>query len=208
MDVFHGFQALEVKARLGFTPAGAFADFASGEAGELLLELPGLHRFADVGFYRFEQSAGLRWEFVEAAAQDFGGDLVRGSDVFQGDRQHYDRAAVDGVSDGLALVLVEKCDGIDQGQILFVVAARAGASAGEGEFAGVGVGDAHRLDESLRVLHDALNVLAAFGSKDAFDRAGFTLQGVDALGLRGGFIDGQHKAAVHEFLVDVDGSGC
>src|SRR5690606_21578361 len=33
LDVFHGFEAFEVKAGLGFAPAGFLADLAAGEQG-------------------------------------------------------------------------------------------------------------------------------------------------------------------------------
>ena len=71
-----------------------------------------------------------------------------------------------------------------------MVAAGAGAAAGEGEVAGEGVGDAHGRDEALGVLHDAQDVAAALALQDALDGAGLALQGVDALGLLAGFIDG------------------
>lgn len=90
-----------------------------------------------------------------------------------------------------------------------MVASGAGAAAGEGEgeMAGVGVGNFHGFEEPLGVLHGVDDVLALFGGEDAFDGAGFALKGVDALGLGGGFIDGEDEAAVHEFFVDVDGGG-
>jgi hypothetical protein len=108
------------------------------------------------------------------------------------------------VLDRFALVLVEERDGVDQGEVFFVVAAGSGSSAGEGEMPREGVGNFERLDEALRVLKEVLNVLSFLGGEDSFDGAGLPLQLVDSLGLLFRFIDGEDEAAVHELFVDVD----
>ena len=76
---------------------------------------------------------------------------------------------------GFALVLVKKGNGVDEGEIFFMIAPRSGAAAGEGEFTGIRVGDAHGRDEALGVLHDSQDVFAALVLQDAFDGAGLAL---------------------------------
>ena len=88
-----------------------------------------------------------------------------------------------------------------------MVAARAGAPAGEGEVPGVGVGDLPGLQEALGVAQNAQDVVALFERQDALDGARLALQLVDPLGLLAALVDGENQTAVHEFLVDVDAGG-
>ena len=60
-----------------------------------------------------------------------------------------------------------------------MVAAGAGAAAGEGQVPGERVGDEHGLDQALGVLHDMQDVAAALGREDALDGARLALQVVD-----------------------------
>ena len=82
-----------------------------------------------------------------------------------------------------------------------MVAPGAGASAGEGQFAGVGVGDFPRFQETLRVPHDAQNVFARLGGEDSLDGAGFALQlGLLGLVARSGGFEGVVGAPLaHEY---------
>ena len=100
-------------ADLHLTPSGKVAQLSAAKKRVSLLELLLGHLFADECFDLFEEGSGLGWEFVEAAAEDFGRDLVGGFDVVEGDGEHFDFAAVDLVFDRFALVLVEERDGVD-----------------------------------------------------------------------------------------------
>ena len=112
-EVFQLKEAFQVAADLGVAPCRFVAQLSAAKEGVSLLELLLGHLFADEAFDLFEEGSRLGWEFVEAATEDFGRDLVGGFDVFQGDGEHFDFAAVDLVFDRFALVLVEERDGVD-----------------------------------------------------------------------------------------------
>ena len=149
----------------------------------------------------------MGWEFIEGAAQDFGSDAVGGGDVVEGDGKHLHFTLSDLVDDGVALVLMKEGNGVDEGEVFFVVASGASSATGEGEVTSVGVGDFPRLQKTLHVLHELEDVFAVFGGEESFGGSGFALELVDALGLRLGFVDGEDEAAVEEFFVDVDRGG-
>ena len=57
----------------------------------------------------------------------------------------------------------------------------------------------------MDVAHEREQPLAAFAKPQAFDRPGLALQRVDSRGLFLRFVHRQHKAAVQEFFVDLNG---
>ena len=185
MDVFEFLETVEVTTDLAVAPVGVVAEFFSGEDGfEFVGEFA-----ADEGFDVVEQVAGLRWEFVQAVTEDFGGDGVGGGNVFGCDGDHFDDPACRFVGDGFALVLVEECDGVDEGEVFFVVAPGAGGATGEGELVGIGVDDTHGADEPLDVLHEVTGGTGGFLGKDAVEGAGTALLFLDEFSLLLGFID-------------------
>ena len=203
-EVFQLKKSLKVAADLHLAPTRKVPQLTAAKKRVSLLEFLLGHLFTNEGFNFLQEASRLRGQLIKAAAKDFGGDLVGGFDVFQGDGEHFDFPPIDLVLDRFSLVLVQKRDGVDQGEVFFVVAAGSGSSAGEGEVTRKRIGDALGLDQALRVLHHSQDVFAFLVGKDSFDGPGLALEFMDALGLLFGFINGEDKAAIHEFLVDVD----
>ena len=148
--------------------------------------------------------AGLGWEFVETAAEDFRGEAVGGGDVPKGGP---DVGACDRVVLERALVLVEQGDGVDKCEVLLMVAAGAGAVGCKAELAGIGIDDSNRFQQPLGVLEEFHGLAALFSEPEALQRAGFALHGVDTLGLFAGLVHTEDEAAVGQFLVEVGGGG-
>ena len=84
---------------------------------------------------------------------------------------------------------MEEGDGVDEGEIFFLVAAEAGVLVGEGQARGEGVDDFERSQEALGVLVGAAHDGAAAFALEAFEGAGFALELMDAAGLLAAFVN-------------------
>ena len=104
----------------------------------------------------------------------------------------------------LPLVLEEKGDGLDELEVLDVVAPHPRLLVEEGEARGVGVVDEEGAEEPLGVPVDLQCLRLATRGQDAVERRGPPLQLVDAPRLLPALVDGQDEAAVEELLVDLD----
>ena len=120
----------------------------------------------------------------------------------------FDRAAI--VLDRLRwpLILMQQRHAADERQILHVVAPGPRLRVVEGQLPRVGIDDRDRLQEPLRVAMHGKHRVAVPPPQQPFDRLRLALHSMDSLRLRPVFIDGENKAAVQHFLVEIDGRGC
>ena len=132
-----------------------------------------------------EQPARLRRQLVQAGAKHLVRQRIGARDV---GRRHFDvfergvsRPGAAGHGPERPLMLVQKRDDIDQGQVLLVVAARAGAVVEEGQFPGVGIHHTQRTQQSLGVLVDLEDRVALVAGEHPFERLAFALEPVDGL---------------------------
>ena len=103
------------------------------------------------------------------------------------------------------LVLVQQRDGVDQGEILFMIAPGAGLVGEEGQAVGVGVDHGQGAQEALGVLMQGEQAGFVLPGGQPRQGALLALAAVDGFGLLAAFVHREHEAAVHQFLVDLDG---
>lgn len=127
-EVFEFEQAGEVAFDLRLAPAGRFAGVALGEADLIHFEVFVFAAGFDVVPEEIEEAAGLRRHFIKAAAEAFRGEAVGSGDVVEDGFNILAPVALFGFS----LVLVEQRDGVDEGEVFFLIPAHAGVFAGEG----------------------------------------------------------------------------
>ena len=151
-----------------------------------------------------EEPPRLRRQLVQAPAEDLRGEAVGEDDVVEGRFDVLDDLAVDGQALHLSLVLEEEGDGLDELEVLDVVAPHPRLLVEEGQARGEGVVDEERPEKPLGVAVDLQRLRLAAGGEDAVERRGPPLQLVDAPRLLAALVDGQDEAAVEELLVDLD----
>jgi len=103
---------------LRVVPPGEIPDGLPREAhvGSPLLQPLGLFRHPPAE--KLEETARLRWQLVKRAAEDLGRETVRGRDVLERRLDVLDDLALVRDPLHLALVLVQKRDRPDEGEVL------------------------------------------------------------------------------------------
>ena len=81
LQLFELFEPLQMRADLELAPTARLADFATGEVALALIEGILVHHGADAGFDVLQELAGLGRDFIEAAAEDLGGEAVGGGKI-------------------------------------------------------------------------------------------------------------------------------
>ena len=103
---------------------------------------------------------------------------------------------------------MQQRDGIDQREILFMVAPVTGLGTNEAELFSVRIVNPQWPQQPLCILMQLRDLGRFEFLLKAFQGAGEALLSVNGGGLRWAFIDADDQAAVHQFRIDVGGRGC
>ncbi len=195
-EVFQLDQSSQMELELRVAPAREFPHVTPGEAVIDPANAVFFASLSDQVVEEIEKTPGLGRQFIQRSSQKVRGQFVGELDVVEADLDVLDLFAL--VFDGLdgPLVLVQKGNGPDEGQILLMIPAGSRFVVAEGELFRVGIGHQERPQKPLGVAMALQGFLPLLDFQLAWERFAASLQLVDEHGLLAVLIDGENQAAV------------
>ena len=178
-------QARLVQLELGVAPGYGLAQGAPAEVQLAAPELLPAALGADVLVHQLEQAPRLRRQLVQAAPEHVVRDAVGQRDVGELHLDVLDAPAAPLGALHAALMLVHEGDGVDEGEVLLVIAPQPRGLVGEGQELRIGVEHVQRPKQALGVLVQRGQRLAFAVGEQAFERAPGALALAGLCGLAG-----------------------
>ena len=138
-QIFQRHQPFQVQPQLGIVPAQGFPDVAPAEAEFVPVQIPLLTPGFDPAVQLDQQPPGLGLEFIQRPSQHVIRQPVGQGNIIQGDFNVVPGLSGPVVGPDRSLVLVQKGNRPDQGQVFEMIAAGTGFVIQKGEFGCIGI---------------------------------------------------------------------